>query len=141
MALLAKIPGTIGSGIGGASKAIPLQKAHVRPYFSEIDKCHDATINVYLENPLQVRLPDIVTPPLAWYPGHPNHDEKFGITEIELELNGNLYEAWLYTAEGSDRRFNDRMAEVIGEHIPGLAAGLNCAIYIRRFRFHQLVVI
>jgi hypothetical protein len=141
MAQVAKIPGRVVSGFGGASKAIPLQRPFVRKFFAEIDKCHDGTINVLLDHPLQVRLPDIVTRPIPWVPNDPNSDERFGITEVKLEVNGNLYEAWLYTAEGSPHRFDDRMAEVIAEHIPGLAAGLNCAIHIRRLRVHQLVVI
>jgi hypothetical protein len=104
-------------------------------------KCHDGTINVRLNHPLQVRLPEIVTPPLPWFPNDPNINERFGITEIELEVNGNFYQAWLYTAECSPHRFDDLMAEIITEHIPGIKDGVKCAILIGRGRFHRVLVV
>lgn len=136
-----KIDAVVVDGYKGASSAIPLQKPLVVKYFPKIQKCYNGTINLQLGHPLQVRLPDIVTPPLAWVPNDPNANERFGITEIELEVYGKAYEAWLYTAEGSPHRFNDLMAEVIAEPINGIAVGLRCAIYIRRARVHQVVVI
>jgi hypothetical protein len=72
-------------GLGAASNTIALQAPLLRPYFPEIDKCRHATINFGLPAALQVRLPDIVTPPLAW---PPNGDERFGITKIGLTLPG-----------------------------------------------------
>jgi hypothetical protein len=139
MPQVARIPGRVVNFFGGASKAISLQKPLLRKYFSEIDKCHDGTINVLLGNALQVSLPDIVTPPIAWDPANPHADERFGITEIELEIWDTPNRAWLYTAERSSHRFNNMIAEVIAEPINGIVAGLDCAILIKRF--HQLIII
>jgi hypothetical protein len=139
MATLAKIEGIVVRGLGAARTAISRQKLLVAEHFPDIAKCHDGTINLQLSRPLQVRLPDIVTPPLAWNPDYPNFNEKFGITEIELELEGKSYRAWLYTAEHSPHRFNNMIAEIIAEPIIGIVTGLKCAICIKRLQ--QLLVI
>jgi hypothetical protein len=112
------------------------QKPLIVKYFSEIEGCHNGTINLQLELPLQVRLPDIVTPPLRW---HTDFDERFGITEIKLELKDKFYRAWIYTAEHSPHRFNNMIAEVLTERLDGIAVGLKCAIHIQRCR--QILVI
>jgi hypothetical protein len=138
---MTKIDGIVVDGLKKASSFIPLQKPLLVQHFSGIQRCHDGTINLQLSSPLQVRLPDIVTPPLAWHPNHPNHNERFGITEIELEVNAKRYKAWLYTPEHSPHRFDDLIAEVITETIGGIVTGLKCAIYIRRSRLHQLLVV
>jgi hypothetical protein len=59
----------------------PLLKLH----FPEISTCYPGTINFVLEIALQVRLPDTMTPPLAWHPSNPK-GERFGITKIGLIL-------------------------------------------------------
>ena len=116
-----------------ASGTIFRQKPLVAKYFPEIEGCFNGTINLQLEWPLQVRLPDIVTPPLHWDPASPD-GQRFGITEIELELKDKRYRAWIYTAEHSPHRFNNMIAEVLTERIDGIAKGLNCAIHVQRFR-------
>jgi hypothetical protein len=123
--------GWASGGANPANGTIIRQKPLVVKYFSEIANCYNGTINLQLEIPLQVRLPDIVTPPLRW---HPNGDERFGITEIKLELNDKMYRAWIYTAEHSPHRFNNMVAEILTERINGVALGLNCAIHIERLR-------
>src|ERR1700687_1011376 len=128
--------GWASGGANPANGTIVLQKPFVVRYFPEIANCYNGTINLQLDFPLQVRLPDIVTPPLRW---HPNSDERFGITEIEFELKDKRYRAWIYTAEHSPHRFNNMVAEILTEWIDGIALDLKCAIHIRRCR--QLLVI
>jgi hypothetical protein len=62
-----------------------LQKPLIRPYFPEIMTCHDGTINLLLDDPLQVRLPDIVTPPLDWNSVDFPDGERFAFTESLTE--------------------------------------------------------
>jgi hypothetical protein len=85
-----RIRARVGRGGGWASGGsdptngtIIRQKLLIAKYFPEIASCYNGTINLLLECPLQVRLPDIVTPPLQW---HTNGYERFGITAIELEI-------------------------------------------------------
>ena len=111
-----------------ANGTIFRQKPLVAEYFPEIESCYNGTINLQHKVPLQIRLPDIVTPPLPWA----SPDERFGITEIQLELRGKLYRAWIYTAEHSPHRFNNMIAEILTERIDGIAIDLECAILVER---------
>ena len=72
-----------------------------------------------------------MTPPLNWHPSFPD-GERFGITEVKLELNEKSYRAWLYTAELSPHRFNNKIAEVLTEKLDGIGLGVGCAIHIKR---------
>jgi hypothetical protein len=123
------IPGTIWPGFGGAANAINLQKPELRKYPPQIDECHSGTINVYLGAPLDVRIPDVVTPPIAWQTGDP---ERFSLTKIELEILEQRHEAWIYVAEHSPHRFNYMMVEVIARPIDDVAPGLECVLHIDR---------
>jgi hypothetical protein len=42
---------------------------------------------------LDVRIPDIVTPPIAW---QPEAAERFGIRKVELEILQQRHKAWIY---------------------------------------------
>ena len=116
----------------GAPGTIVLQKPLIRPYFPEIMKCHDGTINLLLDDPLQIRLPDIVTPPLDWNSVEFPDGERFGFTEIEFELSGVSHRAWLYAPEHSPHRFNGRIVEVLTEKLDGIEPGIRCAIHVKR---------
>ena len=48
---------------------IALQKPLLRDFIPEIDSYKIGTLNVQLDNALDIRIPDIVTPPLQWEPG------------------------------------------------------------------------
>jgi hypothetical protein len=123
----------------GGPGTIERQRPLMRRYFPGIVNCHNGTINLLLDCPLQVRLPDIVTPPLDWNPAAFPDGERFGITAIELEFGGETRTAWLYTAEHSPHRFNNRIAEVLTEKLDGVALGVRCAIQVKRIS--QLLVI
>lgn len=120
---------SFASGLPGT---IVLQKPLIRPYFPEIMACHDGTINLLLDDPLQVRLPDIVTPPLDWNSVEFPDGERFGFTEVEFEVSGVSHRAWLYSPEHSPHRFNSRIAEVLTEKLDGIALGVRCAIHVKR---------
>jgi hypothetical protein len=125
------IPGRVTSGLGAATNTIALQKPFVRQYFPEIDICKIGTINLALDWALDVRIPDIVTPPIAWHGS--GGDERFGITKVELEVFERRHEAWLYVAEYSPHRFNYRLAEVVARPIGGIVLGLQCVLHISRY--------
>jgi hypothetical protein len=120
--------------VGAASTTVRMQAPLLRPYFEKIDECFPATINLLLETPLEVRLPDIVTPPIAWG-GPSSPGERFGITRIELELlpgQTMRHEAWIYTAEQSPHRFHNDRVELLARRIEGIEQGLRCRIWVDR---------
>jgi hypothetical protein len=119
------------NGLGAATHTIALQKPFVRQFFSEIDICKIGTINVALDCALDVRIPDIVTPPIAWHDS--GGDERFGITKVELEVFERRHEAWLYVAEFSPHRFDYRLAEIIARPIDGIVRDLPCVLHISRY--------
>ncbi len=77
-----RLEASVARGLGAASGmekptngTIFRQRPLVVKYFSEIENCYNGTINLQLNVPLQVRLPDIVTPPFRWNPDNPDFDE------------------------------------------------------------------
>jgi hypothetical protein len=130
--------GHIVNGLGAASSLIRLQKPLLRNCFPEIDRCKAGTINVQLEHALDVRIPDIVTPPIAWQPGS-NLAERFGFTKIELEFLRQRHGAWIYGAEFSSHRFNYMLVEVLAGPIEGVAPGLSCTLHLDRFTGYIVV--
>ncbi|OAF04715.1 hypothetical protein AYJ54_23945 [Bradyrhizobium centrolobii] len=124
--------GKVRSGLGRATNTVRMQAPLLRPYFPEISRCHLGTMNFVLEIAFQVRLPDIVTPPLAWHPSNPT-GERFGITKIALTLaNGEVHDAWIFTSEGSPHRFDDHLIEVVAERINGITIGDKCGLTVDR---------
>jgi hypothetical protein len=108
-----------------------MQAPLLRTYFPEISECYLGTINFILDIAFQVRLPDIVTPPLAWHPSNPS-GERFGITKIGLTLpDGEGHDAWIFTSEGSPHRFNDHLVEVVAKRV-GVTIGDKCVLTVAR---------
>jgi hypothetical protein len=130
--------GQIVRGLGAATNTIQLQKPFLRDCFPEIDNCKPGTINVLLEHALDVRIPDIVTPPIAWQPGS-NAGERFGFTKVELEVLSQRHEAWIYGAEFSSHRFNYMTAEILARPIEGIAPGIRCTLHLDRFTGYIVV--
>jgi hypothetical protein len=86
------IDGHIISGLGDATNLIQLQKPLLRDFLPEIDNCKIGTINIQLEHALDVRIPDVVTPPITWQPGS-DIGERFGFTKVEFEFLNERHEA------------------------------------------------
>jgi hypothetical protein len=132
------IDGRIISGLGAATNVIERQKPLLRDYFPAIDSCRTGTINIKLDHALDVRIPDIVTPPLAWQPGT-EMGERFGFTKVEFELLNTRHLAWIYGAEFSVHRFDFTLVELIAHPISGVAPGLPCALHLGRFTGYIVV--
>jgi hypothetical protein len=132
------IKGHIISGLGAATNLIELQKPLLRNFFPEIDNCKIGTINIQLENALDVRIPDVVTPPITWQSGS-DLGERFGFTEVEFEVLNERHRAWIYGAEFSAHRFNYMLVEVVAHPIDGIAPGLPCALHLGRFTGYIVV--
>jgi hypothetical protein len=130
--------GQIVRGLGAATNTIQLQKPFLRNCFPEIDNCRMGTINVLLEHALDVRIPDIVTPPIAWQPGCAIA-EPFGFTKVEFEVLNRRHEAWIYGAEFSSHRFNYTAAEILARPIEGIAPGIPCTLHLDRFTGYIVV--
>jgi len=130
--------GRIVAGLGAASRLIELQKPLLRDFLPDIEDCEAGTINVQLDHALDIRIPDIVTPPLQWEPNS-QIGERFGFTSVKLELFEKLHEAWIYGAEFSSHRFNYTVVELLARPIAGLARGLPCTLHLERFTGYIVV--
>jgi hypothetical protein len=130
--------GHIVSGLGAATNLIRLQKPRLRDFFPEIDACQTGTINVQLDHALDVRIPDIVTPPIVWH-SDSNIGERFAFTKIELEFFECRYKAWIYGAEFSPHRFNFNLVEVVARPIDGILPGRDCVLHLDRFTGYIVV--
>jgi hypothetical protein len=126
------IHGHIVSGLGAASTLLGLQKPLLRDFIPDIDSYKVGTLNVQLDNALDIRIPDIVTPPLQWEPSS-SVGERFGFTRVKLELLNRLHEAWIYGAEYSSHRFNYTVVELLARPIDGITTGVPCTLHIERF--------
>ncbi len=130
--------GHIVAGLGAAARLIQLQKPLLRGFLPDIEDCKIGTINVQLDHALDIRIPDIVTPPLQWEP-HSALGERFGFTSVKLELFEQLHDAWIYGAEFSSHRFNYTVVELLSRPIPGVATGLPCTLHLERFTGYIVV--
>jgi hypothetical protein len=132
------IDGRIISGLGAATSVLERQKPLLRDHFPEIDDCRTGTINIKLDHALDVRIPDVVTPPIAWQPGT-RMGERFGFTRVEFELLNERHLAWIYGAEFSVHRFDFTLVELLAHPISGVAPGLPCALHLSRFTGYIVV--
>jgi hypothetical protein len=132
------INGNIVRGLGAATNLIEIQRPRLRDFFPAIDECQIGTINVQLNHALDVRIPDIVTPPIAWQAGS-NAGERFAFTKIEFEFLSSRYDAWIYGAEFSVHRFNYNLVEVVARPIQGISPGRECVLHIERFTGYIVV--
>jgi hypothetical protein len=130
--------GHIVSGLGAAARLLQLQKPLLRDFLPGIEDCKIGTINVQLNHALDIRIPDIVTPPLQWEPSS-IVGERFGFTSVKLELFEKQHDAWIYGAEFSSHRFNYTVVELLARPINGIAAGLPCTLYLERFTGYIVV--
>jgi hypothetical protein len=130
--------GHIVSGLGAASRLIELQRPLLRDFLPGIEDCKVGTINVQLDHALDIRIPDIVTPPLQWEP-QSRLGERFGFTGVKLELFDQLHEAWIYGAEFSSHRFNYTVVELLARPIDGVAVGQPCTLHLERFTGYIVV--
>ena len=130
--------GHIVSGLGAASRLIELQKPLLRNFLPDIEDCKIGTINVQLDHALDIRIPDIVTPPLQWEPNS-SVGERFGFTSVKLELLEKTHEAWVYGAEFSPHRFNYTVVELIARPIDGIASGVPCTLHLERYTGYVVI--
>jgi hypothetical protein len=130
--------GHIVSGLGAAARVIRLQKPLLRDFLPDIENCQTGTINVQLDHALDIRIPDIVTPPISWDP-RSKTTERFGFTHVKLAIDDSQHEAWIYGAEFSVHRFNYTMVELLAHPIRGIAVGLSCTVHLERFTGYIVV--
>jgi hypothetical protein len=130
-----------GEGYSPASATIALQRPYLKQYFPKIEDCYTGTINVLLDYPVEIRLPDIVTPALPW--GVNGATERFGITEVQFALDGDqrTYPAWIYTAECSVHLLKTGVLELLAEKIDGIQAGRKCFLTFQRLQNAKLLIV
>jgi CTP-dependent riboflavin kinase len=136
------IEGKVISGLGEAARIIPRLKPHLKKYLQDIEKYHDGTINVLLDDPIEIRLPERVTEPLPWS-DVPNYTERFGLTPGKLKLEGSLIQhgVWILIAEHSPHLLKTGVLELLAETIPGIQNNLRCNLTIERLRPARLCVV
>ena len=129
------IIGKITNGLGAASQTLAHQLPHIANEFPEIAACHRGSINLELEVPLLVLVPDHRTKPIAWIPGNPT-TEAFDLVRIEFEAPPDAapVPAWLYIPHGSPHRQTLNIHEVITTQL-NLAGVKLCRIKINRPAF------
>ncbi len=129
------IAGHIRNGIGAATQTLSHQLPYITKEFPEVAVCHYGSINLELEVPLLVLIPDHRTKPIAWQPGNPKK-ETFGLLRIELEApcDASAIPAWLYIPQRSPHRRKLRIHEVITTKL-NLTGLKLCRIKINRPTF------
>jgi hypothetical protein len=132
---LIAITGHIRNGIGAATQTLSHQLPYIAKEFPEVAACHRGSINLELEVPLLVLVPDHRTKPIAWLPGNPN-TETFDFVRIELEApyDAPAVPAWLYIPHRSPHRRTLHIHEVITTQL-NLAGVKLCRIKINRPTF------
>jgi hypothetical protein len=131
------------AGLRKANQTIAAQLPQIINFFPEVTGCHTASINLELEEPLQVNNPDFTTPPIHWHPAA--DPEQFSFLRVKLEhpWGGTHHKAWLYIAHFSPHRPNLFVVEVIAAQIAGLAYGDRCRLHVpaRPYRKVEITVI
>lgn len=127
LSLKARIVNGLGAAQGTLARQLPL----ISQEFPEVQNCHPATINLELDSPMTVILPDCRTSPLAWTPSGQTN-EIFDLVRIELEFEhfSSRIPAWLYVAHGSPHRCTPYIHEVIAPYIDLGEIG-QCRIHVR----------
>jgi hypothetical protein len=127
-----RIRGTKIAGIGAAANCVVAQLPRLCEEFPEIAGCHPGTINVRLEQPLLVVVPDHRTRPIQWYDAH-SEGEVFDIVRIQFEapIGSFAMSAWLYVAHGSPHRRTPYIHEVLAPKLE-IPDGAQCEMIIER---------
>jgi hypothetical protein len=115
------IEGKLEGGQKAARPNLELQMPYFLEVFPEISGCYFGSLNIILNNPLQIANPDFVTKPIVWHPHHPDFVEVFHFTRVEIGLISNekekKYKAWVYEPQNSVNTFDIFLIEVICEKV------------------------
>lgn len=126
------IEGTCCEGLRAAAGNLSVQLPVIAAEFPEVANCHRGTINLQLDFPLLVLVPDHRTKPIPWHPGF-GAGEVFDLLRIELEAPAGAVSvpAWLYIPHGSLHRQHMQHHEVLAPKLP-IRYGDRCRIGIAR---------
>ena len=95
-------------------------------YLPELSKCRVGTINLRLSVPLLVQNPDVATPAIDWWRGHP--PERFCLTRVRMEASDSggharfSIDGWIYEAQFSPYASDPYCIEVIAPDVDNPAA-------------------
>lgn len=120
-------------GLNCAHNSLALQLPHVTREFPELANCYPGTLNLRLEVPLLVLVPDHRTKPIAWYP-QTTEAETFDFLRMRLEapLGAVPIPAWFYIAHWSKHRADLWLQEVVTHQKLKIANGAVCRVHIDR---------
>jgi hypothetical protein len=126
------IQGTSQVGLGAAAGNLDLELPMIAAEFPEVVNCHHGTINLLLDIPLLVAVPDHRTKPIPWHPSF-GEGEVFDFLRISFEapLGTSSTPAWLFIPHGSPHRQNLRYHEVLAPRLR-LHASARCRVGIDR---------
>jgi hypothetical protein len=133
---------TVVAGLGMANQTIAAQLPQIIQFFPEVRGCHPGSINLALEEPLQVNNPDYTTPLIHW--SNNAVAEQFSFLRVQLEhpWGGTRHKAWLYIAQHSPHRPNLFLVEVIAaRQIAGLAYGDRCRLHVPAWPHRKVEII
>jgi hypothetical protein len=131
------------AGLRRANQTIAAQLPKIVQFFPEVRDCHSGSINLELDEPLQVNNPDFTTPPIHWRPAAEPEQFSFLRVKFEHPRGGTHHKAWIYIAHFSPHRGKVFLVEVIAARIAALAYGDQCRLHVaaRPHRSVEIVVI
>jgi hypothetical protein len=128
------INGKLEGGLKCAHISFALQLPHVIREFPELAGCYAGTLNLRLEMPLLVLVPDHRTKAFAWHPPFPGVTEAFDFLRVRLEapIGAKPVSAWFYIAHGSQHRADPALQEVVTKQQMPVTDGVLCRVHIDR---------
>ncbi|MFZ2960222.1 MAG: hypothetical protein WA705_25350 [Candidatus Ozemobacteraceae bacterium] len=110
------VKGKIQKGTGQGQNTLREQMPFFKECFPEVANCRPGTINILLEKPLVVMVPDFTSLSLPWHPALKlvKEGEVFQFVRIRLVIDGQKpVNAWIYRAQFSPYRENPFLIEVL----------------------------
>ncbi len=140
---MSAIRGKIQKGLGESKNTVREQLPFFRKCFPEVGNCKEGTINILLDKPLVILVPDFTTAPLPWHPAFKivKGGEVFKFLRIRLTVDGcSPVNAWIYKAQFSPYHDNPYYVEVIAPEI-GFTGTPACSIEVLSKCSEGLVVV
>ena len=133
------IDGTVIRGARAATKNIKFQLTHLVWQFPDIKEIYPGSINVRLDQSLQITSYDYTTLPIPWWDVDATHpgrwvSEIFSFVEIKFEYpqGGTPRRAWIFDCHNS-AYFSDPVRfryEIIATKIDGISYNQRCRLHL-----------
>ncbi|MBF0501631.1 MAG: hypothetical protein HQM09_15940 [Candidatus Riflebacteria bacterium] len=136
------VKGKIQKGAGQGQNTLREQMPFFKECFPEVAACKPGTINVLLEKPLVVLVPDFTSQSVPWHPALKlvKGGEIFQFVRIRITIEGlPPVNAWIYRAQFSPYRENPFLIEIIAPSL-SFHGTPNCTIEIQSRSYEGIIV-